>query len=149
MVRIFFGFAASWLVTFAVSVAFYTQQVISGYAKLGLAMPIDDVIMTYGHNLVGQMDVSAGPSFGAMLAVALFFAFGMAALVKRMLKPFAGVAYPVAGLAAVGGLFLLIESQFPGVGVFGGVRTHIGFGLQLVAGFLGGVTFAFFNTYNR
>jgi len=145
--RIIIGFIAAWVTTYLVSVGFLTQQVLAGYAKLGLSapLPISDILSTYGSNLVGMVDVSAGPSVAVVLAIALLVGFGVAAILKRVLTPLARVAYIIAGGAAVGAMIALIEGQFSGAGVFGGARTTFGFGLQVVAGFVGGFVFSLFS----
>ena len=141
MVRILIGFILSWLVAYAASVGFYTQQVLGGYKDLGLEISLSKGFATYTDNFIGQL---SGVSFGAMFLIALAIAFLVAALLKRALKPLAPIAYPVAGAAGIGGLLALIETLYPGVGVFGGARTAVGFGLQMVAGLFGGIVFSLF-----
>ena len=142
IIRTALAFVLAWLVAYTASVAFYTRQVLAGYADLGLSIPAADALATFKDNFTGQLQSPDGPSWGMILAVAMLIAFLVAAGVKRVVKPLAPVAYPVAGAAALGGLLALIESQFPGVGAIGGARTALGVGLQMLAGLLGGVVFA-------
>jgi hypothetical protein len=140
--RIGIAFILAWLVAYTASVAFYTRQILAGYAELGLSIPFADAFSTFRDNFAGQLQSPDGPSWGIIVAVALAVAFLVAAGVKRIIRPLASVAYPVAGAAAIGGILALIESQFPGVGAIGGARTALGVALQMSAGLIGGVVFS-------
>ena len=149
IIRNALAFALAWLGAYTASVAFYTHQILAGYADLGLSIPAADAFATFKDNFLGQLQSPDSPSWGMILAVALLIAFLVAAGVKRLVKPLAPVAYPVAGAAALGGLLALIESQFPGVGAIGGARTALGVGLQMLAGLLGGLIFTIVSIRGR
>ncbi len=125
-------------VTYVFSVLFNTQQIIAKMEAVGAVYSASQKIDTFLANLTGLA------LLGAMIAIALLVGFGVAYLVKRVLKPLAPVAYPVAGAAAMLVLLILIEQQLGGgAGVIGGARTATGQALQALAGFLGGTAFAF------
>ncbi len=126
------------IVTYVLSVAFYTQQVIAKMQAVGAVYSGQQQINTFADNLTGLWQLAA------MIAIALLIAFIVAFFVKRILKPLAPAAYPVAGGAAILLMLYLIEQQLGGgAGVIGGARDATGLALQSLAGFLGGAVFAF------
>lgn len=123
--------------TYFFSVAFYTQQVIAKMAAVGAEYTGAQQIETFVENFTGLWQL------GAMTAIALLAAFIIAFAAKRILKPLALIAYPVAGGAAMLLMIYLIEQQLGGgAGVIGGARDATGLALQALAGFLGGAVFA-------
>ena len=140
--RTAFAFIVALAVATAASAAFYTQQVVAKQAAYGAvytpAQQFETLIANYKGLVFGPM-----PSLGAVLGVALFVGFLVAAGLKRILRPLAPAAYPLAGAAAfVAALFAIETFVFEGVGAIGGARDALGLGLQGVAGALGGATFA-------
>ena len=132
------AYLLSVIAAYLLSVAFYTQQVIAKMQAVGAVYSGQQQINTFVDNLTGLWQLAA------MIAVALLIAFVVAFFVKRILKPLAPVAYPVAGGAAILLMLYLIEQQLGGgAGVIGGARDATGLALQTLAGFLGGAVFAF------
>lgn len=132
------AYLLSIIVTYVLSVAFYTQQVIAKMQAVGAVYSSQQQINTFADNLTGLWQLAA------MIAIALLVAFVVAYFVKRILKPLAPAAYPLAGGAAILLMLYLIEQQLGGgAGVIGGARDATGLALQSLAGFLGGAVFAF------
>ncbi len=138
-VRIIIAYVLGVAVAFVIAVAFFTQQVIGKQAAYGITYTPAQQFETFIDNLTGL-----APGYGMVLSIALFAGFIVAAIVKRIIKPLAPIAYPVAGAAAVGTALYLIETSIAGggAGVVGGARDATGFALQCLAGGLGGVVFA-------
>ena len=65
----------------------------------------------------------------------------VAYFLKRILKPLAVIAYPVAGAAAMGTILGALEVVYPGVGAIGGAQSTVGIALQCLAGAIGGIIF--------
>lgn len=137
--RIIAAYVAAALVTFVAASAFYTQQILSAQRAIGIEFTSAQQAETYLMNLAGL-----APAYGAVLSIALLIGFVVAAGVKRVLKPLAPVAYPVAGAAAVWTAIYLIETVMAsgGAAAIGGARTALGLALQCFAGALGGAVFA-------
>ncbi|MEM9704854.1 MAG: hypothetical protein AAF850_02115 [Pseudomonadota bacterium] len=141
LVQTAIAFIVGVVVTVLASAGFYTQQIVAAQQALGVSYPSEIVFQLFQNNLVGL----AANGLGAVFAIALLIGFVVAFGLKRVLRPLAPIAYPVAGAAAVIGAILLIEYWWAGggAGVFGGARTPVGLALQGVAGGVGGALFAF------
>lgn len=137
--RIIAAYIAAALATVLTASAFYTQQIVSAQKAIGIEFTPAQEAETYLMNLVGL-----APAYGAVLSIALLIGFVVAAGVKRILKPLAPVAYPVAGAAAVWTAIYLIETVMAsgGAGAIGGARSPLGLVLQCLAGAVGGAVFA-------
>lgn len=139
--RVVGAYLASVVAAMLAAVAFISQRIIAEQTAVGGEYSLAEQINAFVLNLPGL--VSGG--YGAALAVALLVGFAVAALVKRLLKPLAPIAYPLAGAAAVVGVILLIN-QFlapPGVGgAIPGARSALELALQGFAGAFGGLIFA-------
>ncbi len=144
VVNTIFAYLLAVAVTYSLAVAFYTQQVIAKVEAIGAVYSQQQKINTFTENFLG-LAFREQPSFGLMMAIALLIGFIIAFGVKRILKPLAPVAYPIAGAAAIVAMLAFIESTIAGggAGVFGGARDAMGLALQGLAGFLGGAAFAF------
>lgn len=84
------------------------------------------------------------PSYGPVIAVGLAIAFAVAAILKRIIKPLASIAYPLAGAAAIATALIVmpIWLDLPGMTPLAGTRGGLGFALQGLAGALGGLVFS-------
>lgn len=137
IVRTILAYLGALAVTYILASAFYTTRLLAESAAVGIRYSQSQQIDTYLSNFAGLW------IYGAITAVALAAGFIIAFLVKRILRPLAPVAYPVAGAAAIFVMLTLIEAQLGGgAGVIGGARTPLGIVLQCGAGFVGGVIFA-------
>jgi hypothetical protein len=88
------------------------------------------------HDLVGML-----PLFGTLVSVALLIAFLAGSLLVRF-TGLRAIVFPVAGAVAIFTLFTLLKMQLGTVGVFG-ARGNMGLGLQVAAGLIAGLVFAF------
>jgi hypothetical protein len=138
LIRTLLAFVAAAAVTYVASAFFYTHQVISKEISVGGVYTMDQGLQTLVLNLQGLTQL--GVIFTIALAVGFAVAFGL----KRIVTPLAGIAYPLAGAAAVIAAILLIENTMAkgGAGAIAGARGALGLGLQGLAGFAGGIVFS-------
>lgn len=134
IIRIVLAYIAATAVAYALASAFFTQRVLAG--GMGAYYTPAQQAQTYYENFLGL-----APAYGVVVAVALLLGFVVAAGVKRIVKPLAPIAYPVAGAAAIFAALWLIE-YFKGAGALSGAKDALGVGLQCLAGLVGGVVFA-------
>ncbi len=133
------GYVLAVVITTALGAAFHTQMVIRALEQSGATVaPAERLAMT-GGDIVGL-----APQFGLVMALGLLGGFLIAAVLKRVLKPLAPIAYPLAGAVAVGVALTVMGMAFDGITPIAGARTTIGFGLQCLAGAVGGLVFSFF-----
>jgi len=140
ILRVAIAFLLSVAVTFTLASVFYTQQVLAKQAAIGIVYTSEQQIATYTGNFIGL-----APAYGVVIMIALAIGFAIAAVLKRLLKPLAPIAYPVGGAAAVFAAIYLIENVMAagGAGAIGGARDGLGLALQCFAGLIGGGVFAF------
>jgi hypothetical protein len=138
IVRILAGLLGAVAAGFLLSAAFLTQQTLSAYPGFRFTPAV--FAETYGMNLAG---LATGSPFVGIMAACFAIGFAVAAVLKRVLKPLAPVAYVLAGAAALPALFYLVENVMlgGGVGAFFGAREPSGLALQALAGAVGGLVF--------
>ena len=136
-VRIVFGYAAAAIAGVVLASAFHTQMVIAALGEAGASVAFDRRLAMTGNDLVGLL-----PQFGAVIAIALAIGFLVAAGLRRVLKPLAGVAYPLAGAAAIAVALTAMSMAFDGITPIAGARTALGFALQCLAGAVSGLVFS-------
>ena len=136
--RIVVAYIAAAAVTYMAAAIFYTQQIIAKQLAIGGVYTPGQQVETYLANLLGLS------LYGEAIAAALLIGFVLAAGLKRVLKPLAPIAYPLAGASAVLAVIYLIENTAAagGAGAIGGARDALGLALQGLAGALGGAAFA-------
>lgn len=140
VLRVVLAYAAAALVATLAASAFISQRIIAEQAAVGGRYSIGQQIEAFMLNLPG---LAAG-GYTPALAIALFVAFVVAALVKRVAKPLAAIAYPTAGAAAALAIIWVINTFLapPGVGgAIPGARSGLELTLQALAGALGGLAF--------
>lgn len=137
IIRLALGYGLATIVTVALAAGFHTQMVIGALEKAGASVPMNDRIAMTASDFAGL-----APQLGAVIAIGLLIGFLIAAGLKRVLTPLAAVAYPLAGAAAVGVALTLMSMAFDGITPIAGARTAVGFGLQCLAGFIGGLVFS-------
>ena len=137
VVRIIAGYAAAVAVTLVLASAFHTHMVISALDAAGAAVPMDKRMAMTANDLTGL-----APQLGIVIAIGLAIAFPVAAGLKRLLKPLAPIAYPLAGAAAIAAALTAMSIAYDGITPIAGARTALGFGLQCLAGAIGGVVFS-------
>lgn len=139
ILRYVVAYCAAVAVQFVAGGFFYTQQVLAKQFAVGAVYTPAQQLEAYLANYAGL-----APLYGAVMAIALLLGFLVASVAKRVLKPLAPIAYPIAGAAAVAAAILLIENTAAagGAGAIGGARDALGLGLQAASGALGGLVFA-------
>lgn len=137
-IRSIAAYVAAAIVTYTAASLFYTQQILAKQAAIGAVYTPAQQAATYLANILGL------GVYGAVLAVALLIGLIVAAILKRVIKPLAAIAYPLAGAAAVVAAIYFIETTAAagGAGAIGGARDALGLALQGLAGAIGGLVFA-------
>ncbi len=130
----------SWLIaviitTFAVSVI-HSLRIQGQLAELGVALPVGLRLETIGRDFIGL-----APALGAVIAIALAVGFTIAALLRKPLPSLAGIAFPLAGAAAVAVALSAMKYSFD-ITPIAGARGTFGLPLFALAGALGGWIFA-------
>ena len=137
VVRILLGFLAAVAAAFVLASAFHTHMVIDALGDAGAVVSLDRRLTMTANDLVGL-----APQFGAVVAIALAVGFLVAAGLRRVLKPLAPLAYPLAGAVALGVALTAMSAAFDGITPIAGARTTLGFALQCLAGAVGGLVFS-------
>ncbi len=132
LIRWIAALVAAALGTYVVGVVINSQFVMNAH----------NVPISFGDRLnMTAFDVSNMWLYLVIIMVALLLGFLIAAVVKRFLPGLSGVAYPVAGAAAIGVTLGLMYMQFQTVPI-SGARSTLGFLSQVLAGGIGGWIFA-------
>jgi hypothetical protein len=137
IVRTGLGYAAAVAIAAVTGSVFHTQSILARLSAVGADIPLKMRVETTVSDFLGL-----APQYGLVVAIALAVGFVVAALAKRLLKPLAPIAYPLAGAAALGAALALMAAAFDGITPIAGARGAVGFGLQCLAGGLGGLVFA-------
>lgn len=134
IIRTVSGFIAAAMTTYVVGTALNSQFVIAAHTvpvSLG-----DRWNMT-------AFDVSHMTLYFVVIVFGFAIAFAIAAILKRFLPGLAGIAYPIAGAAAIGAALGLMYLNFQTVPI-SGARSMLGFAAQMLAGGFGGWVFGRF-----
>ena len=134
--RIVFGFTAAALAAYIAGSILNTQFVIGAHTLGGEPLSTglgDRLNMTFA-------DITGTLLYLIIIAIGFAIAFIIASLLKRLLPALAGVAYPIAGAAAIGVALGLMYMNFQTVPI-SGARGTFGFLAQMLAGGLGGWVF--------
>ncbi|MEM8936334.1 MAG: hypothetical protein AAGC77_08005 [Pseudomonadota bacterium] len=136
--RIVAAFLLGVIAAVVAAVVFYSHQTLNEYAQMGVSFSLAQQL-----GVVKQNMTDFAPLYGSVIAIALFVGFIVAALLKRVLRPLATVAYPIAGATAIIATIVIIDAALFGGGatMLPGAAGPIGLGLQGVAGLIGGVVF--------
>jgi hypothetical protein len=137
VIRIIAGYAAAAAVTLVLASAFHTHMVISALNAAGAAIPLDKRLAMTANDLVGL-----APQLGLVIAIGLAIAFPVAAGLRRVLRPLAPIAYPLAGAAAIAAALVAMGMAYDGITPIAGARTGLGFTLLCFAGAIGGGVFS-------
>lgn len=126
----------------ALIVASIGTYVLAVIANAQFVIGAHNVPVTFTDRLnMTAFDISNMWLYLAVIAAAFLLGFAIAALVKRFLPGLSGVAYPIAGAAALGMVLGLMYLQFQTVPI-SGARSELGFAVQVMAGGIGGWIFA-------
>ncbi|MEX0645152.1 MAG: hypothetical protein WD076_07570 [Parvularculaceae bacterium] len=137
MMRNFWAFLAAVATSTILGTLFHTQMVFARLADAGAALPLSVRLQGTVNDLLGL-----GPLYGAVIALGLAAGFSVAARLKRVLKPLAPIAYPLAGAAVIGLALYLMSVVYYSATPIAGARGVVGFSLQCLAGAIGGLVFA-------
>jgi hypothetical protein len=135
LTRILPAFLVSWLLTFTLASLFHSQYVVNQLVNVGVVIGLVDRISLTLDDWLGLL-----PTYGAIIAVALVIAFGVAAKLSKKLQKYTLGLYVVAGSCAFVVVLVAIESIMH-IHIIAGARGW-GFYLQLLAGAVGGFVFA-------
>ncbi|MBY0421419.1 MAG: hypothetical protein K2Q06_03885 [Parvularculaceae bacterium] len=138
--RILLAFLLSVAVAASLGSLFHSFETQNALIAAGLDFPLGDRMRGAFEDYLGLVP----GQYGAVIAIALALGFVVAAVLRRVLKPLAGVAFPLAGAAAVALTLYLMSQQFYTTTPIAGARGPIGFGLQCLAGAIGGLVFGTF-----
>lgn len=131
LIRSILGFIAGVITAYVVGTAINAQFVMGAHG----------VPVGFGERLnMTAFDISNMTLYAIIIAVGFLIAFLIAAVLKRFLPSLAGVAYPIAGAAAIGVALGLMYMNFQTVPI-SGARGTFGFIAQMLAGALGGWVF--------
>ena len=140
--QIMIGFLESIVVTYSLAVVaqslFVLREVANMGAELSLVMGLKFVLRDlYGHFVHGYT-----MPFGVMIAIGFLIAFPTAALFRRFSQLPVMLIYPLAGIAAIAMILLIVQiNYFHNLTFFAGTRGSFGYACQLLAGGLGGMVF--------
>lgn len=137
VVRVIVGFVLAAAAASILGAISHTQMVIADLERSGAAVPPDLRLAMTANDLLGL-----STQYAAVIAIALAIGFAVAAVLKRILKPLALIAYPLAGAAAVVTALILMSLAFDGITPIAGARSAVGLALQSAAGAVGGLVFA-------
>ncbi len=140
ILRVLLAFLLSAGIAASFGALFHSFGTQNALIAAGLDFPVADRLRSALEDYVGLVP----GQYGAVIAVALALGFVVAAILRRVLKPLAGVAFPVAGAAAVALTLHFMSQQFYGTTPIAGARGPLGFGLQCLAGGIGGWVFGLF-----
>ena len=133
----------AFLLVFPAALAAYAiGSVASSQFVIAAHEAVFDIEVTGAERLsMTLFDVANMWLYFAIIAIGFLIAFPIAAGLKRLLPGLAGIAYPLAGAAAIGtalGLMLTLLGIVP----ISGARSTLGFAAQMLAGGVGGYVFA-------
>lgn len=143
--RFFIPFMPAWLVTFAFASIFHTSSVLHNLRQLDISIPWHTWLKTMVQDFLGLL-----PTYGVILAVALCLGFLVTSMLIRAIHKPGGTLVPIVrcSLFCVSGgmaiaVTLLAMQPILNVTLIAGARGTVGFGLQCIAGMIGGVVFVF------
>lgn len=140
ILRVILAFVLAAGVAASLGSFFHSFETQNALIAAGLDFPLGDRIHSALEDYVGLVP----GLYGAVIAVALTVGFIVAALLRLVLKPLAGIAFPLAGAAAVALTLFLMSQQYYTTTPIAGARGALGFGLQMLAGAVGGFVFGLF-----
>ncbi|BDF93993.1 hypothetical protein RC083_08215 [Pseudoalteromonas haloplanktis] len=135
LTRLLPSFLASWLLTFTLASLFHSQYVVNQLVNVGIEISFNDRVNLTLDDWLGLL-----PTYGAIIAVALAFAFLVTGLVYRKHPKYGIQLFVIAGVTAFAVALVAIESIM-NITIIAGARGW-GFYAQLIAGAVGGYVFA-------
>ncbi len=135
LTRILPSFLVAWLLTFTLASLFHSQYVVNQLVNVGVVVGFADRVNLTFDDWLGLL-----PTYGAIIAVALIIAFFVTWFISKKLKGHYAGLFVIGGIAAFATALIAIESIM-NITIIAGARGW-GFYLQLLAGAVGGYTFA-------
>lgn len=136
LMRVLLGFSLAVLVATALASLAHTQIVLAGLEEAGSPAPMEVRVATSLGDLAGL-----APALGPVVAIAFAVGFGAAAIARRVLRPLAPVAFPIAGAASMAMALAAMKLAYDGVTPLASARTPVGFAILCLAGAIGGLVF--------
>lgn len=129
------SFLVSWLLTFTLASLFHSQYVVNQLVNVGVVVGFNDRVDLTFEDWLGLL-----PTYGAIIAIALSFAFLVTWFIAKKLKNQGVQLFVIAGVVAFATALIAIESIM-NITIIAGARGW-GFYAQLLAGAVGGYVFA-------
>ncbi len=136
MVRIIVAFLISVVSTFLLASFFHTQNILQRLSGLGIDFTIQDRLNATLRDIHGLSSL-----YLPIIAITLLLGFLVAFILKKKLTALAPIAYPLAGLSAMGAMLVIMEMSFDIVPI-ASARGMLGVSLHMLAGGLGGGLFS-------
>ncbi|MEM9724363.1 MAG: hypothetical protein AAF909_02740 [Pseudomonadota bacterium] len=128
----------------AAAVAYVIGSVASSQFVISAHQASTSVEITGAERLAMTLfDVSNMWLYLVIIGLGFCVAFPVAFGIKRLLPGLSGLAYPLAGAAAIGAALALMYQGFATVPI-SGARSELGFAAQVLAGAVGGYAYALF-----
>ncbi|WP_448556632.1 hypothetical protein [Thalassotalea montiporae] len=135
LTRVLPSFLVSWLLTFSLASLFHSQYVVNQLVNIGIEVKFADRLQLTQEDWLGLL-----PTYGAIIAIAFLIAFPVTAWLARKWDKFRTQLYIAGGITAFFIVLVAIESIM-NINIIAGARGW-GFYAQLLAGAIGGWTFA-------
>ena len=135
------SYVAAVMVAYVAASIFQSLCVLVVMVQAGADIPAVKWLHVIWHDLYG-FTFYGYASYGLAVVIGFFIAMPTAAIIHKFLGMPRLFLYPLAGATAMATIMYIIKLNFYGVTIFPGTRGMSGFGLQLLAGVLGGAVFA-------
>ncbi|MBX3491360.1 MAG: hypothetical protein KF899_00205 [Parvibaculum sp.] len=136
VLRVVLAFVLAVVVATVLGAVAHTQFVLARLSGLGVDISFGERLSMTLHDIAGM-----APLFGAIVGSGFVVAMAAAALVYRLAGIQRTLIYTVAGAVSLGVTLLVMNSVFE-ITAIAGARSALGFLAQMVAGAIGGLTFA-------
>lgn len=134
--KIVLGFVLAVIVATVLGAIAHTQFVLAGLTDLGVAVPFGERMSMTLHDILGL-----GPLYGGIVGLGFLVAMAAGALVFRLAGIQRTLIYAVAGAVAIAAALTTMGMVYD-ITPIAGARSMAGFAAQMIAGALGGLTFA-------
>ena len=139
--RLTIAYLLAVVVAYVAASIFQSLSVLAALQKAGADLSIGNWLQTVFHDLYGFTFSGMVPQSLTIMA-GFVIAMPTAALIHKVLRLPRWILYPLAGATAMATILYVVKLNFYGSPLYPGTRGWSGFGLQLLAGALGGALFA-------
>jgi len=138
------AYLACFTVTYVTASVSQSMNIMHMLQGIGIRLPLGTRLQVIGHDLVGLTFWADMPlSYGECLLIGFAIALPIASLICRWVPALRTMIFAAAGATSVATILYLIDlSFFYDMTLLEGTRGILGYGLQLLAGALGGVVYA-------